>query len=724
VADVDGNVGIGTSSPSVELHVSQTSTAASVVVERTDGRFVELLGGSLFSTIGFDSAGRLQIGPVTSIGVIPDDASSLVISSTGNVGIGTSSPTSKLEVNGSVNISGTGVGDFIVNNSNLFVDVSAGRVGIGIAAPSYTLEVVGNISVGSYDHIFNTYDNVKVLNTLESLDTIGGNADTLFTFSQMGPFSVGFTYPVSTSATRAISSSKDYGDLTNFSHDEDHLEFFLYTSNSSAMGSTLVAELGNTQDSAEYQWVKSQGFPTLVDGWNKVVLRMGDASQGSVDWSTGVDHFRIIFSGTSGPAFNFSIDDLRMTSNRKASVSRDLALDGDLTVFGNVGIGTSSPSAALEIFGSESTTDGLDAAIEIENNATGGDSWFLRVGADGTNTPSGGFSIADTGAYRLSITGTGDVGIGTTSPGVQLHVQDTIDGNIFRLQDSDGTCNQNPEAGSITTSCSSDEKLKEDIHEADSVLDDFKKIKVKDYIVKASGDEVTGVVAQEIQETNPELVEDINGTLFVEVPNPWKLLKAIQELQEMFESLVGGNYSVDSKPVFDEDSIGQATLLLNSTSVRVEFSDEYATEPIITVTPIGLPNFFYGVDNIDATGFDIEISEAQPVDFIFNWHAFAQPAKEIINVTNETEINITNQTGINESIGNITIEINETITNETIENISETEVLEDMGHIHPQCFLILFPIILFHRNIFHPSGNKQPQLHPLLTFLLHYPSSL
>jgi len=129
------------------------------------------------------------------------------------------------------------------------------------------------------------------------------------------------------------------------------------------------------------------------------------------------------------------------------------------------------------------------------------------------------------------------VGIGTTNPLAPLHVNSTSNETVLRLQDSDGACLHNPEAGSETVSCSSDEKLKEDIKEAESVLEEFEDIEIKDYVVKASGKKHTGVIAQEIRETNPEMVHVEDGELFVEQPNPWKLLKAIQELEEKIEEL-------------------------------------------------------------------------------------------------------------------------------------------------------------------------------------------
>ncbi len=84
----------------------------------------------------------------------------------------------------------------------------------------------------------------------------------------------------------------------------------------------------------------------------------------------------------------------------------------------------------LVVNGVESTMDGVDGSIILRNDAPGGASpsgtgpWFLRAGATGTNTPAGGFSISQGRAiYRLVIDGTGQVGIGTTTPGKKLDVQ-------------------------------------------------------------------------------------------------------------------------------------------------------------------------------------------------------------------------------------------------------------------------------------------------------------
>jgi hypothetical protein len=97
------------------------------------------------------------------------------INANGNVGIGTTSPTQKLDVNGSVNVSGTVYASNISSNSPLqlqtagttriYINDTNGNVGIGTTGPGTTLDVNGRIHAGpqgsSYGIIFgglNGYD--------------------------------------------------------------------------------------------------------------------------------------------------------------------------------------------------------------------------------------------------------------------------------------------------------------------------------------------------------------------------------------------------------------------------------------------------------------------------------------------------------------------------------------------------------------------------------------
>lgn len=139
----------------------------------------------------------------------------------------------------------------------------------------------------------------------------------------------------------------------------------------------------------------------------------------------------------------------------------------------------------------------------------------------------------------------GRLAIGTTDPQALLHVKSYQDTSVLRLEDQDGTCEHNPEAGVEIVSCSSDERLKTDIVDATGSLSDLMKFKIRDYIVKASGQKMTGVIAQEVQQIFPDMVHtDSKGYLMVETPSIWKVVLGIQEIAA---SLV--NFSTNSLAV-------------------------------------------------------------------------------------------------------------------------------------------------------------------------------
>ncbi|MEX1064304.1 MAG: tail fiber domain-containing protein, partial [Candidatus Paceibacterota bacterium] len=130
-------------------------------------------------------------------------------------------------------------------------------------------------------------------------------------------------------------------------------------------------------------------------------------------------------------------------------------------------------------------------------------------------------------------------GIGTTAPAVRLDVVDTANANaVFTVQDSSGRCNAQPTTTGLTWACSSDIAFKTDVSEASPKLDYVLGLPLFDYTVKATGERVTGPIAQETQKNYPELVfEGSDGLLTVaSIPQP-TIIKAIQELNQKVEEL-------------------------------------------------------------------------------------------------------------------------------------------------------------------------------------------
>ena len=109
-----------------------------------------------------------------------------------------------------------------------------------------------------------------------------------------------------------------------------------------------------------------------------------------------------------------------------------------ITPAGNVGIGTTSPGASIHVAGAINSTptgDGFLAGIQsgyavIHLNGSAATGSLIDFSVSGTDTKgrilydntNNYFGFNTNGSERLRITSTGDVGIGTTSPTAKLHV--------------------------------------------------------------------------------------------------------------------------------------------------------------------------------------------------------------------------------------------------------------------------------------------------------------
>jgi hypothetical protein len=127
VVQNSGNIGIGTASPGYSLHLAAGKAL------RIEGGESDSDHGAYFSLGGWGSFGIDAPG-------VPGGR--FVVQSSGNVGIGTNWPVSKLDVNGDVRI---GLSGNLYVNASLFVD--QGNVGIGTRLPAYKLDVNGDVAL-------------------------------------------------------------------------------------------------------------------------------------------------------------------------------------------------------------------------------------------------------------------------------------------------------------------------------------------------------------------------------------------------------------------------------------------------------------------------------------------------------------------------------------------------------------------------------------------------
>ena len=224
IIGTNGNVGIGTTSPTASLHIVSSGNDKGLILDSLPGNNYEGLqfrtGGSDVGYLSQETA-IMYMGAASQINFRTGSGSSvggtdrMVINSSGNVGIGTTSPISKFHVqgNGSEMVSFTSVGGIHLSNSydggygvrlagidngvnghdiriqtrnsisgsfvNSLSVTSSGNVGIGTTTPNSLLEVRkgaggGAVSVGSVDVMTLENSDTAYLNIITPTNRTGG----------------------------------------------------------------------------------------------------------------------------------------------------------------------------------------------------------------------------------------------------------------------------------------------------------------------------------------------------------------------------------------------------------------------------------------------------------------------------------------------------------------------------------------------------------------------
>ncbi|MBT6005105.1 MAG: tail fiber domain-containing protein, partial [Prolixibacteraceae bacterium] len=290
-----------------------------------------------------------------------------------------------------------------------------------------------------------------------------------------------------------------------------------------------------------------------------------------------------IVDGTEGEGKVLTSDAVGFTSWQTPATSSSLWTESGSNVYrssGNVGIGTTSPTAALEISSSSApsiiissstnndpTRPGIqfkrnnshffsgddvsdeafgfysiwasirnyDAKLRVHGNASGSWGTYLELTHNGTD----GIIKTDVGDVYIS-PATQKVGINTTSPTESLHV----DGNArFEKIGSGayfGVVNRTSD-GTLTTA-SSDIRLKENIATLNNSLDKIMQLRGVSFTWKTNPEygKRIGFIAQEFEQVIPELsftneVDGYKGINYAEVSVV--LVEAVREQQKIIESL-------------------------------------------------------------------------------------------------------------------------------------------------------------------------------------------
>jgi len=552
--DSSENVGIGTASPDRVFHVSRSS--ASVV----SGKFES--ASTSGSQIVFKDADTTTNDLQVRIG---SDANDLVqyaggsermrIDSSGNVGIGTSSPDASLTVKPQSSAVGTHV------NQNWSYDSTS-------SGTEFDLKLKQVVSSNLVKYTFDlrnsgtSYDNNLVLDR----GNVGIGTSSPDQLLDVGDHTATGNRSIRISQ-RTATAAQTYGGI----------EFF-YDNSAGTTGVNAA--------------IKYAAGPLRNDG----ELTFHTGASASISERLRIDHNGNVGIGTTSPSEKLNVSgNIRVTSgfvsfsgsistpSEAAAVYRPV--DNTLAFStantermridssGNVGIGTSSPSYPLEIQkdggGSAirlrikndgvATNDDTILAMSVGANNNENQIWFGDVD-DGNvgqirydhNTDS--MEFHTNASERMRIDSSGNLLVGTTTSRGRITSEASsgfcFDGyittssagqDIFVIRsDVGGTANANliiEANGDVQNTNNSygsisDERLKSNIVDASSQIDDIMAVQVRSYTLDSTGDTHIGVVAQELEASGMSGLVKTNDEGMKSVKYSVLYMKAIKALQE------------------------------------------------------------------------------------------------------------------------------------------------------------------------------------------------
>jgi hypothetical protein len=434
---VEGNVGIGNTSPTAPLVISATpnATQGSIHIRPASGS----LGYISFTENGVADRGALGFDAGDSTFYFRNSGTTgtrlLALTSGGNLGLGTTSPSSKLSVAGNAYVDG----DIRATNIVATSTISAPSIILtGLAINSIlSTNASGLISATSTP----TFGNFNATSTVATSTIAGGFAikGTGFVYD-FSTNKVGIGTATPTSPLEVVTVASDVPTIRMTRSGGNYGGFGYGSTNDSlsvmAMGNASHLELNATN--------AATGNIYLIPKSTANVL----ITQGSLSIGTSTPVFGLtVFKGTSGFPTNSSgtvgAGVLRLTPGSVGS-SMDFGIDSaapgnssgtgwiqmehanDLSTHyslalnpngGNVGIGTTTPTYALSAYSATAPQLALSAGAGIAQ-------WTMRNAGGNfylsTTTVAG---TATTTSAALTILGSnGNIGVGTTSPTGTVHI--------------------------------------------------------------------------------------------------------------------------------------------------------------------------------------------------------------------------------------------------------------------------------------------------------------
>jgi hypothetical protein len=440
-----GDVGIGTSSPGVRLHVVASASQTAAIIESTStSAFIGLRNSGSTAYIGADNTGAFIVQtPGSSF------STKMLVSSTGDVGIGTNSPGARLHVVG----------------GNIAVDADSRRIGYitdGTAANtgymipydgSGFLSLHSNFSSGGIKFHTGTSNVERMRITAAGNVGIGASSPSSKLTVLDGDIEIG-----ATGLGNTLLSFN--GTIANITVNSSSAPLAFGTNSAERMRITSAGDVGVGTSTPGYK-LEARTDNATASNWITSFNNTATGPYGAGFIARAVSNFGYFYIRGDGVAYveNAGNNPLGLATN---GIERMRVTGG-----GNVGIGTSAPGARLDL-GAYTGPALATSMLKMQDGwhdiitsaAVVGSRYYYGAGIYGrfyadvngfnidTSSTSGPIIFGTAGSERMRITAAGFVGINTLSPSALLHVQagdalikSSSDGSngILRIQNTAGT---------------------------------------------------------------------------------------------------------------------------------------------------------------------------------------------------------------------------------------------------------------------------------------------